>query len=344
MLRQWLEPVLTRSWQQRGWLARALWPFSQLYGRLLRMNNAAHRAGTTAQATGNAKIIIVGNVIAGGSGKTPVVMALLRHLQSRGLKVGVISRGYGRTSRDCREVHPDDSADTVGDEPSLIRHATGVPVVVAADRQEAANMLVQKHPTTQLILSDDGLQHLGLHRDLELCIFDDRGIGNGWLLPAGPLREPWPRAVDLVLHTGNSPAFPGYRAYRRLSSHAIQANGHLVDLQSWSNQGTRRLLAVAGIAKPQEFFDMLHQVGLRPSKTLALPDHYIFNSNHINEFKGYDLICTEKDAKKLWRFAPHALAIPLVLEFEPAFLTAFDAHVDQLLGTPLSSGHGHTTA
>ena len=335
---------MARAWLRRGGLAALLWPFSLMYEGLFVLGQAWSRRRPPPVASPTAKVIVVGNVVAGGSGKTPVVMALVQHLQSRGVATGVISRGYGRLTTDCREVHATDPPAAAGDEPTLIKHATGAPVFVAAQRQQAADSLLQHYPQTRILLSDDGLQHQGLHRDLEICVFDDRGLGNGWLLPAGPLRERWPRPADLVLHTGKAPAFAGYRARRRLSAHAHRADGLPIDLNTFLKQTARPLLAIAGIAKPQEFFDMLHEIRGRPVETMALPDHYNFDSFQANEYMDYDLICTEKDAIKLWRRAPLALAVPLVLELDPDFLAAFDQCIDRLLGPPVSFGDGHTTS
>jgi tetraacyldisaccharide 4'-kinase len=292
-------------------------------------------------------VIVVGNVVAGGSGKTPVVIALVRHLQDRGLRVGVVSRGYGRTATDCLEVRADSTADEVGDEPALIHQLTQTPVVVAASRVEAAVQLLTLHPATQVIVCDDGLQHLALYRDLEICVFDDRGVGNGWQLPAGPLREAWPRAVDLVLHTGLKPAFAGFTAQRALAPYALRSDGTRVSLADLAAKSGKPLFALAAIAKPEAFFEMLREQGLTLEKTLALPDHYDFNSWSRNTDGVYTLICTEKDAVKLWRHAPQALAVPLLFTPEPAFLTRIDALLSSLMSTPssptLSSPHGHTT-
>src|SRR5204862_6346517 len=121
---------------------------------------------------------------------------------ARGLKVGSVSRGYGRGTSDCGEVRADSRAADVGDEPLLLARSCAVPVFVARQRVDAARALLRTHPQTQVIVSDDGLQHYAMKRDVEICVFDERGVGNGWLLPAGPLREPWPRQVDLVLQAG----------------------------------------------------------------------------------------------------------------------------------------------
>src|SRR5512139_1410138 len=189
--------VLTGNWQRRSPLAWALWPLSLLMRVLVRLRQGLYLSGFLRRQPVPVPVIVVGNVVAGGAGKTPVVMALVQHLQAHGLHPGVISRGYGRSTRDCREVREDSPVGEVGDEPALIRRHTGAPVFVARRRIEAAHALLQAYPQTDVLVSDDGLQHYALARDIEICVFDDRGAGNGLLLPAGPLREPWPRYVDL---------------------------------------------------------------------------------------------------------------------------------------------------
>lgn len=293
-------------------------------------------------------VIVVGNVVVGGSGKTPVVMAVVRHLQAQGLVVGVISRGYGRTAKDCREVFEHSPIPDVGDEPALIKRNTSAPVFVAARRAEAGQSLLAHYPATQVIVCDDGLQHLALARDLEICVFDDRGIGNGWLLPAGPLREPWPRPVDLMLHTGTHPAFAGLTAQRTLAPCAVRADGSRVALIDLARPQGPSLIALAAIAKPEAFFAMLRAQGLNLAHTLALPDHYDFSGYKANEYIGYTVICTEKDAVKLWPIQPNALAVPLIFTPEPEFLAQLDARLAVLLAKPphppLSLPYGHTTS
>lgn len=321
------------GWLQRGVQARLLWPLSLLFGGLAALRRTLYRRGVLRTEAAGVPVVIVGNVIAGGSGKTPVVMAIVRHLAARGLRVGVVSRGYGRSTQDCREVLDDSDPALVGDEPALIRRSTGAPVFVARRRIEAVRAQLARHPSTQVIVSDDGLQHLALARDVEICVFDDRGIGNGWLLPAGLLREPWPRPCDLVLHTGEHPAFAGFRARRRLADHALGRDGSRVPLASLAG---RPLVAVAAIAKPEGFFDMLRARGVRPAQCIALPDHDDFSRWNPPGGSGQLLLCTEKDAVKLWRKAPAALAVPLVFEPEPGFFAALDAK--------LSSSDGHQAA
>ena len=328
---------LQDAWLHRGGVARLLWPVALLYGALAGLRRLLYRVGLKRIDRLGVSVIVVGNVVAGGAGKTPVVLALVRHLQARGLRVGVVSRGHGRRTRDDREVLPGSAACDVGDEPALIRRATGAPVFVARRRAAAARALLAAHPATQVIVSDDGLQHLALARDIEICVFDDRGIGNGWLLPAGPLRERWPRACDLVLHTGARPAFGGFRGRRALADHAVGADGARVPLAQLARED---VVALAGIARPQAFFDMLRERGITPRQVIALPDHYDFDSWERPPGGRWRLVCTEKDAVKLWPLAPDALAVPLSFTPETAFFEA----LDRLLDAKLSSRDGHQTA
>ncbi|WGT66027.1 tetraacyldisaccharide 4'-kinase [Variovorax paradoxus] len=321
---------LQRAWLHRGVLAWLLWPLSLVYAALFALRSWFYRLGWLKTERVQVPVIVVGNVIAGGAGKTPVVMAVVRHLQARGLRVGVISRGYGRHTDDCREVLDESDPRDVGDEPALIRHATGAPVFVARRRVEAARALLARHPATQIIVSDDGLQHLALARDIEICVFDDRGVGNGWRLPAGPLREPWPRRCDLVLHSGERPAFDGgYTATRALAQEAMTGDGKRVPLSALAG---KPVSALAAIARPEAFFDMLRTRGLTLAETFALPDHYDFADWQAPANTGHPLLCTEKDAVKLWRKAPGALAVPLRFEPAPEFFAALDAKLSSLDG------------
>ncbi len=339
--------ILTNHWQRRSALTWIVWPLSLLMGLLVQLRQGLYMAGLLQRHRVPVPVIVVGNVVAGGAGKTPVVMAVVRHLQARGLQPGVISRGYGRHTQDCREAHADSPARDVGDEPALIKRTTTVPVFVARRRIDAARTLLAQYPGTNVLVCDDGLQHYALARDIEVCVFDDRGVGNGFLMPAGPLREPWPRWVDLVLHTGTRPTFTGFTSSRALTPYALRADGNRVNLATLATSG-QSLLALAAIAQPLAFFMMLEAQGLVLAQTQALPDHYDFHSWLCPSDKDYTLICTEKDAVKLWEKYPDALAVPLTFTPEPAFLTALDALLTPLLDaaqhTTLSSTHGHTTS
>ena len=319
---------LTQAWLKRGWLARCLWPVSVVMMILVRLRQGLFMSGLLASRRLEVPVLVVGNVVAGGAGKTPTVIALVQHLQARGFTPGVVSRGYGRTGKQVQAVQGSSSAHEVGDEPLLIHRRTHVPVWVGPNRVDVAQALLTAQPEVNFLVCDDGLQHLALQRDIEVCVFDDRGVGNGWLMPAGPLREPWPRAVDLVLHTGHQPAFEGVNCFRgqRQLGQAVQADGTLAALQNLPGP----VLAVAGIAQPQAFFDMLRAQGLELARTMALPDHVNFDSVNLSEFKGYNVVCTEKDAVKLWPVMPQAWAVPLQFTPEPAFFKALDGLLGDL--------------
>lgn len=319
-MRHFLHHHLPKVWQSRNLLARLLCPLSWLFGLLGWAHRQAYRSGLRKSARLPVPVVVVGNVVVGGAGKTPLTMAIVGHLQAQGWRPGVISRGHGRQTNGPRAVHSDSTPAEVGDEPLLIHQTTGVPVWVARRRAEAGRSLLQAHPEVNIIVCDDGLQHWGLARDLEICVMDERGIGNGWLLPAGPLREPWPKSVDLLLHTGANPIGGGFQARRALSPWASDAFGHRVNLDALRNQAVD---ALAGLARPEGFFKLLREQGLTLHETTALPDHHDFASWPKTDLIR-PLLCTEKDAAKLWQHQPQALAVALTLTPEQAFWSALD--------------------
>jgi len=339
---------LQKAWLSRGWLASLLWPASQIYGWLTSARLQLYRLGFFKSQRFPVAVIVVGNVVAGGAGKTPLVIALSRHLQARGHHVGVVSRGYGRSGDGTLEICGHTPVEMSGDEPALIKRATTTPVFVASKRNDAVRALLAAYPDTSVVLCDDGLQHYALRRDIEIAAFDDRGIGNGWLLPAGPLREPWPerlrRGLDFVLHTGPTPAFEGFSSKRRLADYAIDGTGNRVALASLT---AGPVTAVAAIAEPEAFFRMLRQRGITLQTTIALPDHHDFRDFDFSSFAGQTVLCTEKDAVKLFSKPPFAeirlLGVPLEFAPEPAFLAALDVRLARVI-SQLPSRHGHQTS
>ena len=305
-LTAWTEALLQRHWWQprSTWLARLLAPVAALYGFL------RQQLATPAGPPLPVPVLVVGNVVAGGAGKTPTVIALVAALQAAGHRPGVVSRGYGRSDESVREVRDGDGAAQVGDEPLLIRRRCHVPVWVGRKRSAAARALCQAHPQVDVIVSDDGLQHGALPRQAELVVFDERGIGNGRLLPAGPLREPWPGATGAlrrVLYTAGiaSTAVPGALAQRSL--------GRAWPLVAWRSGDSsaavelealrdRPLVAVAGLAAPEKFFRMLEAAGLVITRC-PQPDHHPYATLPWPAGTS-DVITTEKDAVKL---VEHAL-------------------------------------
>ncbi len=345
-----MRQTLQQAWAQRGPLPWLLWPLSVLYGAAWRLRHLSYRIGLRTVHHMPVPVIVVGNVVVGGAGKTPVVIALVEYLQSWGLHPGVVSRGYGRQTGDCRLVTTDALPRDVGDEPLLIHRRTGAPVAVAASRALAARAVLAAHPELDLLVCDDGLQHQALHRDIEICLFDDRGIGNGFLLPAGPLREPWPRQVDLIVSAGPPPVgADAHRMRRTLADHAIRADGSRLALQTLvpkAGEPAPAVMALAGTARPQAFFDMLRARGLQLTRTVALPDHADFDPARWSTPGDALVLCTEKDAVKLWRHRPDALAVPLCVDLDAGFWTALQqlliARGTQQVRAKLSSPDGHT--
>jgi tetraacyldisaccharide 4'-kinase len=331
-----MAPALQRAWLRRGALARLLLPLSWCYAAVTAFDRWLHATGLRTVHRMPVPVIVVGNVVAGGAGKTPVVIALVDHLRAQGLHVGVVSRGYGRRSSGTVAITRETSADLGGDEPLLIHLRTGAPVVVARRRADAARALLAAHPETQVIVCDDGLQHHALARDVEICVFDERGAGNGWLLPAGPLRERWPREVAVVLQHGAPAGLNGDTIERELAAHAVRADGTrhaLADLR-----GTP-VNAVAGIARPEVFFDALRAAGLILKRGVALRDHHTYTAEDV-ALGPEPLLCTEKDAVKVWALRPDAWAVPLLVKVPQATWSA----IDRLLQARLSSLHGSPPA
>ena len=326
-----------RHWQRRTLLSDLLLIPALLYGGLVALRRAFYRIGILRQRRLPVPVIVVGNVTVGGGGKTPTVVEIGAHLLARGYQVGIVSRGYGRSSADCIEVQPQDSAWRSGDEPVLLRRKLGVPVFVHARRATAARALLARYPDTQVIVCDDGLQHYGLYRDIEVCVMDAQGLGNGKLLPAGPLRQHWPRALlsragqradaTLELHTAGTAQSGAFNARRTLATELVDAQGHVCTWETL-RQSPRPIVAVAAIARPEAFFSMLQEQGLHLAQTLALPDHDDF-AGFARWSSGFPphavLLCTEKDAAKLWPLHPQALAVGLAQHSEPAFFQALDA-------------------
>ncbi|HET9823268.1 MAG TPA: tetraacyldisaccharide 4'-kinase [Burkholderiaceae bacterium] len=302
-MRELLERWLSALWwaPRRTAASFALQPLACAYGALSWLD----RKRTRPRHPG-LPVVVIGNLVVGGAGKTPTVIAVVRSLRALGWSPGVVSRGHGRREpRRVREVRADSAPDDVGDEPLLIHLRTRAPVVVGRDRVAAAAALRQAHPDVDLIVSDDGLQHHRLARDAEVIVFDERGVGNGALLPAGPLRERLPthaQADALVLYNALAPSTPlrGWLAHRRLGGVvALDAwwRGEPADPAALAALGRRPVVAVAGIAHPGRFFEMLRAEGLVVVEH-PLPDHHAFRTLPWRPDTP-DVIVTEKDAVKL---------------------------------------------
>jgi tetraacyldisaccharide 4'-kinase len=327
-------------WTGKGLVAFLLGPVSWLTKLWLIRQDHLYLSGKRESVHVPVPVLVVGNVLVGGTGKTPVVISLVQHFQKLGLQVGVIARAYGTSDESVREVvTADTQADAAGDEALLIKRRCQVPVFIGRQRAQAALALLRAYPATRLLISDDGMQHRGLHHDLAVCVFDDRGLGNGWLLPAGPLRESWPRKLapdvkQYLLHTAQQSFENSLPAKRYLSHIAINGLGQQRLLSSWINQPVQ---ALAGIARPDLFFEALKNTGLVLANTYPLQDHApLSNWRPSNDLP---VLCTEKDAVKLWPHLPEAWAVPLECELPGVLLDEITSDVQQL-----SLKYGHQTA
>ena len=300
-LKSRIEARLAQEWQQRGPLAWALTPLACVFGAVAAARRAAFALGWLKRVNVQLPVVVVGNVTVGGTGKTPSVIALVDALRSAGFTPGVISRGYGAKIVRPTAVTPASSAAAAGDEPLLISRRTGAPVWVCPDRVAAAQALRDAHPDVDVIVSDDGLQHYRLVRDFELVVFDHRLGGNGFLLPAGPLREPLSRHRDATLvnnpYDRALPPWPDTFALKLEPGDAWHLDNPKLRRPLAQFKGDR-VLAAAGIGAPERFFATLRAAGVSPA-TRALPDHYAFSTNPFVDIDADTILITEKDAVKL---------------------------------------------
>lgn len=287
--------ALEAAWYRGSWWLWLLRPLELLFRLLAAVRRLCYKAGILKIYRATVPVVVVGNITVGGTGKTPVVIALVEALLARGIQPGVVSRGYGADAGDFpRAVHADSSAAECGDEPLLIHRRTGAPCVVGPDRSAAVRELLRHHPV-DLVISDDGLQHYALGRELEVALLDgQRGVGNGFCLPAGPLREPGSRldSVDFVLYRNGAEAESAVsyepQAWVNLASGEQRA------LESFAGLSVD---AVAGIGQPAQFFATVRALGAEPQERV-FPDHHRFT---VADFAGLGpgpILMTEKDAVK----------------------------------------------
>ncbi|UTH72771.1 tetraacyldisaccharide 4'-kinase [Chromobacterium sp. IIBBL 290-4] len=301
--------LIEQHWYRpRGWLTALLAPLEGLFALLSAGRRLAFRRGWKQSEKLAVPVVVIGNINVGGVGKTPLTQSLLRDFAARGVKVGVISRGYGGQAQTPTEARPGSDPALVGDEPLLLA-ACGAPVVVGRDRVAAGRHLLALHPEVRLILSDDGLQHYRLARDLEIAVLDGRrGLGSGRLLPNGPLREPASRlrSVDAVVvnGSGSGAALPLPEDLPRFAMSLSPAALHALDDPSRQRCAAdfagMRVAALAGIGHPQRFFDTLAAMGVAADRQLSFPDHHPFAAEDIPA-DADAVIVTSKDAVKLAR-------------------------------------------
>ncbi|STZ76386.1 tetraacyldisaccharide 4'-kinase [Bergeriella denitrificans] len=301
-----LHQIIERHWQHPNpLLTFLLKPFSCLFGLVAAKRRQDFLSGRLKSEKLPVPVVIVGNIHAGGAGKTPVVSALVSGLQRRGVKVGIISRGYGRKDKTVHVLDAQSTAAQAGDEPLLLYRQTAAPTAVGSRRAEAGRALLAAYPDLDMIVADDGLQHYALQRDMEIVVFPAADTGRRDLdfMPNGGLREPLGRlnGVDAVVVGGGRPA-ADFRPSENLFHSRIEAG----QIYRFNNQSEKAdlgrlksgsLAAVAGIAKPERFFNSLRDMGLNPAQTVALPDHADFSPADLPQAEA--VIITEKDAVKL---------------------------------------------
>lgn len=294
-----------------------------LYAGAIAARSALYRRGLLKVHHLRVPVVVVGNLVAGGSGKTPLTIALAKGLVAQGWRPGIVSRGYGRVSRQPVRVHPGLSAERCGDEPLLIARQTGLPVYVDRDRVAAARRLVSEG--CNLILADDGLQHARLGRDIEIEVIDgERGHGNGRLMPAGPLREPPARQVDFQVVNGGTAADGQWPMQLVLADAQPLSGGPAQPLASFAGKAVH---AVAGIGNPARFFSALRAHGLQPVEH-AFPDHHRYRAAELQFSPALPLLMTEKDAVKCAGFdLGPAYSVPVAAHLPPALFAALYARL-----------------
>ncbi len=345
--------LLQGIWAGRGTASTVLLPLSWVFEAIVRLRGKLFRQGVLAVHHLPVPVVVVGNLLVGGAGKTPAVIAIVAVLRRHGRRPGIVSRGYGRDESSVREVLTDSDASQVGDEPLLLARRTGVPIFVGSDRVAAGHALLQAHTDVDVVVSDDGLQHHALGREIEVLMFDDRGAGNGRLLPAGALRERPPhqiKANQLALYNAATPSTPlagflGRRALAGVAALDAWRQGEPASEASLEALRGKRVVAAAGLARPAPFFAMLRAHGLEVVE-LPLPDHYDFRALPWPVATG-DVVITEKDAVKIdpaQRIGSRVWVATLDFSPEPAFEQALLALLPAAEPSPAPDPHGNPPA
>lgn len=303
-MRAWFERFIAKAWLTKGIVACLLYPLSLLTACIVR-----RRAQQAASVCLPVPVIVVGNVFVGGTGKTPFTIWLVEALRRQGYQSGVISRGYGRHNDQIIAVSDDANVSDVGDEPLLIAQQAQCPVYVGRQRVSAAQTLLRQHPEVNVIIADDGLQHYALPRQIEIVLMDQRGNGNGWLLPAGPLREPAARKRDftvcnvgtLSVQKEQAALVPPETAEQPFNMILVCEEAYALHQPSLTRKlssfAGKNIAAVAGIGHPERFFTTVKMAGLQ-CDTRIFPDHYAFTAKDFLDISADIILITEKDAVK----------------------------------------------
>ncbi len=332
--------IIERVWYQRHPLAYALLPLSFLFGVVSALRRAAYRIGVWHCREFDKPVIVVGNITAGGTGKTPLVVWLAQYLRAEGLSPGIVARGYGGRARHWpQQVRADSDTETVGDEAVMLAGRTRCPMCVGPDRPAAVEALLA-HTDVDVVISDDGLQHYALGRDIEIVVVDgERRFGNGWLLPAGPLREPKSRLDEVDLVIVNGAGGSGEHSMGLTQTLLYSLDGR----RSAALEGLRgqTVHAIAGIGNPDRFFELLRRNGLtvRPH---AFPDHHRFRAEDIRFDDGHQVLMTEKDAVKCRRWpCENCWVVRVDAQPDAAFVRHFGTALKEAIDGQATTGHPH---
>ena len=354
-------------WLTRGLVARSLLPVAWLFQLLVSLRRQCYRRGWCSVLPSAVPVIVVGNISVGGTGKSPLTQALVIQFQALGWRPGIVSRGYGGQPQSTPlAVCESSKASVVGDEPLMLARTTGVPVCVCTERAQAVAHLAQ-HSDVDLVFSDDGLQHYAMARQFEIAVVDaQRGLGNGWMLPAGPLREPVSRLRQVDWIAAQMPAELG-RASIPLTSLSIEDvaglqqiahHAHnfftsfrlrLIDVCNLQNFQTsalenfrqKRVHAIAGIAFPQRFFDSLEALGILVIAH-PKPDHHFYSAADFNFSDDLPILVTSKDAVKITTLAmplDRIFEVRVSVEFNTALRNAITQMSDQLRAVLAEPSH-----
>jgi tetraacyldisaccharide 4'-kinase len=307
-----------KHWYRRGALAWLLWPASLVFRCVVATRRLLYWARLLKSEHPGIPVIVVGNLTVGGSGKTPLVLWIAQFLKSEGWSPAIVSRGYGSATNEPRAATIASDAGEVGDEPIVLSRRSGCPVWVGADRVAVIRTLREVHKDVDVVVLDDGLQHYRLRRDIEIAVVDSRGLGNRFLLPAGPLREPPARlhSVDAVV----AHAAPAVRGFAMtLSGETLHRMSNAAERQPAGAFKGKTVHAVAGIGNPNRFFLHLRTLGMR-----AMPhpfsDHHAFKPEELDFGDDAPVVMTEKDAVKLRHAArPNWWVLPVTAQLDPAF-------------------------
>lgn len=316
-----------RYWYRRGLIAWTLWPLSLLFRVAVALRRLLYCLRLLPSAHPGIPVLIVGNLVAGGSGKTPLVIWIAEHLRRQGWTPAIVSRGYGAAAGPPRAATIASQADEVGDEPIVLARRSGCPVWIGADRIAVIEALRAVHEDVDVLVLDDGLQHYRLRRDVEIAVVDARGFGNGFMLPAGPLREPRSRLRSVDAVVAHDAGLKGYAM--RLAGAELHRMSNAAERRPASAFAGQQVHAVAGIGDPNRFFLHLARLGVKVIPH-PFPDHHRFAPEELDFGDAAPVLMTEKDAVKLRSAArENWWVLPVTAELDPAFGVWLTGRLDE---------------